>query len=290
MTTDLQHRVRAAIAASAATHRDFARSVGMDPTKLSKSLSGVRRFTVDELTIIADVAQVPLQWLLDGTGPGPVANDGADLADDVSDPAASRAGDRRTRFLDAATRLIAENGYHAVRISDIAQACGTSSGAVHYHFPAKDDILTSALRYCVEQALTRQNAELQGERDARRRLARLVELQLPKSELVRREWLVWLHFWTESALRQELRDVHNEFYFQWRGEVVQTVLLGQQQGTFRGDVDAEAFSVRFTALIDGLAVQIMVGMPGVTVDGMRSELLGVIERELVPGNLAPGSM
>lgn len=280
MDSALSERVRVAIATSAVTHRDFARSVGLDPTKLSKSLNGVRRFTANELTVIADTARVPLQWLLDGKGPGPAANGGAVADDDATGLAALRNDDRRTRILEAATELIAENGYHAVRISDIAEACGTSSGTVHYYFPGKDDVLTSALRYCVEQTLNRLNAELRIQQDAYQRLTKLVELQLPKPGKLRREWAVWLQFWTESALRPELREIYNECYTQWRDLVVRIVRRGQQEGTFR-DIDAEVFGLRFAALIDGLAVQVLTEMPGVTIDRMRSVLLDLIERELL---------
>ncbi len=280
MDTELAERVRLAIATSYPTHRDFARSVGLDPTKLSKSLNGVRRFTTDELTTIADTARVPLQWILDGNGTGPAANDRPRAAEDAGIAAGPREEDRRTRFLEAATQLIAQNGYHAVRISDIAAACGTSSGAVHYHFPGKDDILTSALAYCVEQAFARQSAELRNEPNAHAMLIKLIELQLPKPGTVRQEWAVWLQFWTEAALRPEIRATHNDFYLRWRDTVTQIVRRGQLRGIFR-PVDAEAFAVRFTALTDGLAVQVLTGMPGVSIDSMRSELLGLIERELV---------
>ena len=67
---------------------------------------------------------------------------------------------RRTAILDAAAQLIAERGYHSVRISDIAQVVGTSTGAVHYYFPGKSDVLTAALRHAVDNAFDRQSREL----------------------------------------------------------------------------------------------------------------------------------
>ena len=67
---------------------------------------------------------------------------------------------RKLEILRATWRLIAERGYHEVRVSDIARACGTSSGTVHYHFPGKRDVLVEALRHCVDQAFERQSAEL----------------------------------------------------------------------------------------------------------------------------------
>ena len=53
---------------------------------------------------------------------------------------------RQLTILDAAAGLIAERGYHAVRVADIAAVAGTSTGTVHYYFPGKDDVLTAAKR------------------------------------------------------------------------------------------------------------------------------------------------
>ena len=53
----------------------------------------------------------------------------------------------------AAREMFAERGYHAVRVADIAAACGGSAATIHYHFPGRDDLLTEALRHSVRQAL-----------------------------------------------------------------------------------------------------------------------------------------
>ena len=67
--------------------------------------------------------------------------------------------------------------------------------SVHYHFSGRDEILTEALRYAIQQAFDRNREALRGLGDARERLARLIDLQLPRDPEVRGEWLVWLEFW-----------------------------------------------------------------------------------------------
>jgi len=64
----ISDRVRGLIADSGLTQSDFAARCGLDAPKLSKSLSGVRRFTSLDLARIADVAGVTVDWLL-GTEP-----------------------------------------------------------------------------------------------------------------------------------------------------------------------------------------------------------------------------
>jgi len=155
---------------------------------------------------------------------------------------AVRAGEdgRKRSILEATWRLIAERGYHTVRVQDIAAVCGTSTGTVHYYFPGKQDVLVEALKYCVEQAFARQSVELRAIDDARDRLLRLIELQLPwPGAGVRDEWLIWLQFWTEAATRPELREIHNDFYARWMDTVVRIVRRGQRQGVFRDELDAD---------------------------------------------------
>lgn len=58
---------------------------------------------------------------------------------------------RRAQILEATARLIARRGFHKVRVADIARACGTSTGTVHYHFPTKDHALRAALVFYADR-------------------------------------------------------------------------------------------------------------------------------------------
>lgn len=186
---------------------------------------------------------------------------------------------RRIAFLEAAWHLLAERGYHRVRVQDIARLCGTSTGAVHYYFPGKEDILREALKYSVDKALERQTAPLKMIKDARKRLLALLELQLPIGAQVRAEWLVWLQFWTEASLNPELRGVHSQYYIRWVETVIRIVQKGQAEGTFLPG-NAEMFARRYVSMIDGAAIQILTGVPGMTPELMREMVVSLINSEL----------
>jgi len=186
---------------------------------------------------------------------------------------------RKLEILQATWQLIAERGYHEVRVADIAKAVGTSTGTVHYHFPGKQDVLVEALRYCVQQAFARQSEELRKHTDARERLLRLVDMQLPRPGQVRDEWSVWAQFWAEAALRPELRPTHNDFYDRWRTAVRRIVGQGIEQGVFR-EVDPDAFALHLSALTDGLAIQVLTGSPHVSVTRMRDVLTDFLREQL----------
>ncbi|MGJ7908530.1 TetR family transcriptional regulator C-terminal domain-containing protein [Actinopolyspora sp. H202] len=280
-TAELRDRVRKVLRDNPLSQRAFAERIGLDATKLSKSLSGTRRFTPSELTRIAETGNVTVNWLINGSDEvetvAAVPRHSARVDSENGFP--GEAG-RYQQILDAAWHLIAERGYHSVRISDVAQACGTSAATIHYYFPGRDDLLTETLRYSVRLAFDRQVAELHTITDAYQRLLRLVDLQLPTPGLLRLEWSVWMQIWNESTLRPELRVLHSDSYERWHDTIARTIREGQQQGVFV-DTDPEELTMTLTALIDGLGIQVITDRPGRSVAGMREVLRDFVDREIV---------
>jgi TetR/AcrR family fatty acid metabolism transcriptional regulator len=55
---------------------------------------------------------------------------------------AARAGvDRRRQILDAAVRVFARRGFHACRVSDVADEAGVAYGLVYHYFRSKEEVL-----------------------------------------------------------------------------------------------------------------------------------------------------
>lgn len=280
----LRQRVRDVVRAHPDSQRAFAERIGLDATKLSKGLTGTRRFGAAELMSIAELGNVTVNWLLNGSDDVEAVTAVPQRSArseqwSAARPAHADSG-RYQQILDAAWSLIAERGYHSVRIADVAEACGTSAAAIHYYFPGRDDLLTETLRYSVKQSFDRQVAELHSIEDAHERLLRLVEVQLPTPGLLRLDWSVWLQIWNESALRPELRELHADSYTRWHDTIARTIRAGQQQGVFV-DADPEDLTMRLTALIDGLGIQVMTGRPGRTVERMHEVLRDFVSREIV---------
>lgn len=166
---------------------------------------------------------------------------------------------KRREILEVTWRLIAERGYHNTRVQDIAAACGTSTGTIHYYFPGKGAVLDAAMEYCFDQVSARQQAELSTIEDARERLVRVVEMQL-QEEPEAGQSAVWLQLWTQAALRPALRDVSAELYSRWEAMIRRVLRRGRRQGVFRTDLDEEQVLGMLLALIDGLAMKATSGV------------------------------
>jgi Zn-dependent peptidase ImmA (M78 family) len=88
----MRTRVREVIRRSGLTDAQFARRIHMDPPKLSKSLSGTRRFTSFELASVAGEGGTTIDWVLGGDEPRPaVAARVRDDAPDTIESALARA-------------------------------------------------------------------------------------------------------------------------------------------------------------------------------------------------------
>lgn len=184
-------RVARALRDSEFSQVEAARRIGLDKTKLSKSLSGARRFRIEELSAIAELTGVSLDWLSRGLPPHSSADAAAVTdADDAaaatvttaaaveaqtggtaaagpadSAPGASRAGGvkaqrMRARITDAAWQLFSEWGYHRVRMIDIARRAGISAAGLHYHFISKQEVFEAALQHSAQRLNSERTALL----------------------------------------------------------------------------------------------------------------------------------
>ncbi|MFE0102563.1 TetR/AcrR family transcriptional regulator [Streptomyces sp. NPDC059009] len=292
-------RVREVIAAAGVSQREFARRIVMDPSKLSRSLGGSRRFTAAELARIADEGGVDAGWLLGvggapgtgsgarsgagtgaGLGAGPVSAAGRTGA--RAPGGAAPEGGRALQIVRETVRLIAERGFHAVRVQDIAAACATSTAAIHYHFPGRDDLLEAAVRWCMDEDTARRAVRIAEAADVADELRQLIELQIPRTEQQRAQWSVWLDLWAEAARSTAVGRLHADYYRQWRTTVADVIRRGVADGAFRL-VDPQAAALRLTALIDGLAAQVLAGgpeAPGTRPDDMHEALVQYVDATL----------
>ena len=56
----------------------------------------------------------------------------------------------KTRFLDAALRVIRVKGYTATRVEDVCEAAGLTKGSFFHHFDSKEELALAAADYWIE--------------------------------------------------------------------------------------------------------------------------------------------
>src|SRR5215218_8243539 len=181
---------------------------------------------------------------------------------------------RRTQMLEAAMEVIAERGLCETRIADVADRAGLSPALVVYYFGSKETLLTEALAYAEDLFYIEAFRELTGIEGASARLVRLIELACPP--VVRRESD---EYWTLALRNDEAARKREALERRWRNTISEVVGEGQRSGEF-GPCDPERFATYLSALMDGLALQVLFGDPAVSGELANEMCLGAAAREL----------
>jgi hypothetical protein len=70
-------------------------------------------------------------------------------------------------------------------------------------------------------------------------------------------WTVWVDAWAESLRTPEMRDMSRRLDVRWKDVLADQISQGVAQGVFTC-ADPEGAAWRLSALLDGLAVQVLV--------------------------------
>jgi AcrR family transcriptional regulator len=165
--------------------------------------------------------------------------------------------------------VIAERGFDATRVADVAERAGTSPSAILYWFESRDELLGEALTDAEDrfyEEFAKRLAELTDPRD---RLAALVEASVRGQD-----WKLWIELWTRALRDAQLREARQRLDDRWRAQIAAIVGDGVQTGVFTA-ADPDRVALELAALIDGLAVQVTLGDRRVSAPLMREICLEV---------------
>jgi AcrR family transcriptional regulator len=178
--------------------------------------------------------------------------------------------ERRTQMLEAAVRVIAQDGVRGLRVEKLAAEAGVSTALIYYHFKDRAGILRAALEHVNHRAQTYTSPPLSD--DPRTRLEQMLLGELQDVDLVRETSVAWGELRASAAFHEELRPTLLTTTDAWNADVETLVRQANP------DVDAAAAAERLTALVEGLSERWHSG--STTLDRARELLSGAIAREL----------
>lgn len=158
------------------------------------------------------------------------------------------------QILEATREVVLEQGFGGTRIQDVARRLHLSTALIHYHFSSKDDLLAETLRYVADTEIRRLEAAVAGEADALAQLARVVAAYIPGRGDT--SWHLWIDAWGEALRNPRLRDISRELDQAWVALLERIIRAGVADRRFRCP-DPHAAAWRITALMDGLALQVV---------------------------------
>lgn len=188
---------------------------------------------------------------------------------------------RRLQILEATASVLAERGVAETSIADIAEAAGVSAALVIYYFGTKNTLLAQALTFSDERFYAGALAAMEGLETATERLGTLLLCSCSGLDAAawRADWVLWLEMWVRALRDPELGPARQVLDRRWRATIADVVRQGQASGEFAPG-DADAVALQLSALIDGLAVQVVLADPEVPPERMHALVVALAAHEL----------
>lgn len=161
---------------------------------------------------------------------------------------------RRFELIQATYLEVAEKGYSAVTLQDIATRAGVSKGATLYYFATKEDLFLGAWEWKVAHIHEQLQAAIDAVPDAVGKLQAMLDVVFCNAQVVRQFFLAYCDFVSLGTRNKRFHDLNARFYQGCSCHNRAILELGIQQGVFRPVNVDDAWSM-MRALVDGLLMQ-----------------------------------
>jgi len=174
----------------------------------------------------------------------------------------TKGADQRDRVLAAAVDAIADRGPHRVTVRDIASRAGISPSHVLYYFGKRENILMETLRWSEGELSIRRTEELAAAESATQKLLRFVQLYLPVDTRDVR-WNLWNQVIAAPPRTPATDQLIADLEQIWVDDLQSILNGGVAAGEFRS-VGVPELALRARLLMDGVASEVVMGLPGRT--------------------------
>ncbi|MDN4070470.1 TetR/AcrR family transcriptional regulator [Paenibacillus sp. FSL R5-0407] len=149
----------------------------------------------------------------------------------------SRKQEKFEMILDAAEKVIAENGFHGSQVSKIAKEAGVADGTIYLYFKKKEDILISLFEDRLGKLVALFNANIQESNTAAEALHKVCEIHFTQLEQN-----VDLAYVTQIELRQSSLELRKAIGLSVKPyiQLIEHILKrGMEEQSFRADLDTK---------------------------------------------------
>ena len=166
---------------------------------------------------------------------------------------------RREQLVTATIVCIARGGLSTTTMADITREAGLSQGIVNLHFESKEKLLVATLRRLADEYNAGQEQILASSANTSvaEKIQALLDFDLSPRVTRKDKLAVWFAFWGESKSRPTYQRICSDSDIA-SGEAVHKLF---QQAINEGgyhEIDAELLAQGYTALIDGLWLDLLI--------------------------------
>jgi AcrR family transcriptional regulator len=167
--------------------------------------------------------------------------------------------ERREIFAAAALRVIVKDGIAGLTVRRVSQEAGYTTGALTHYFQSKDQLLVEASEQSAK-LVREQMAKAEEIIPALEAIRQVVALALPLTPTRRSYWRIWVGFWERSSYDDQVARTMRLRYAEWRQRLARLLTRAQEEGDVAADVDVAQVANALVALIDGIGVEVLLGV------------------------------
>jgi AcrR family transcriptional regulator len=167
--------------------------------------------------------------------------------------------ERREIFAAAALRVIMRAGIAGLTVREVAKEAGFTTGALTHYFRSKDQLLIEASELSARLVRERM-LRAERVRPALEAVRRVVSLALPLTAETRGYWRIWVGYWERSSYDQDVSRVMRLRYDEWRQRLERLLAHARDEGELPAHVDVRLAAQGLVALVDGVGVQVLLGV------------------------------
>jgi AcrR family transcriptional regulator len=170
--------------------------------------------------------------------------------------------DRRSEILAAALKVFEASGYAATTVEAIAEAAGIAKGSIYNYFSSKHDLFQQIFTDAMAAAEAEATPILAEAIPAAEKITKVLDYWFSRLGYYRQIGRLVLEFWVAAAREQqgELARTLANSYAQWRQRLADVLTEGIQEGAFRQDVQSKVGASMIMAVLDGIEVQLILGV------------------------------
>jgi AcrR family transcriptional regulator len=172
-------------------------------------------------------------------------------------------------MLRAAARCLADSGYEAVRLRDIAAAAGVTTGALQHYWDSREALLEEAFEQVSIDLLdrwARATAEVDHPWD---QIVVLVD-QLATAPDVRRHCSLWTEFAAAAGRNPGLRPRFRTIYDSWRQLLTAAVASGTKRHLFAPSLGVDDVVTVLLSHLDGCELALAADIGVMSAERLRT--------------------
>lgn len=185
--------------------------------------------------------------------------------------------DRRELIIEAAKKVIGDNGVSGATLRAIAEAAEISTGAIYHHFKSKEELLYAIMDESLNMSATI-DTDTQNRKPERQEVIDAICLQITKRFEKSEDNRIQFYLAKEAMMGDAaLLEKFNAKYHDWRShsESLMTYLYGLLPSKYN-----EALSALLIGAIDGVVMQMLLGTLQTTPETFTEVYRILLEEEL----------